>query len=117
MSLSFHGVTTYYNYCWNFTGEDAFDSESDGAWVIAFDGCNTIGAQVTFTDTGFALMESPSSSEIYCPNATPLLGFLEGGGEFVVSLGTNDGETTMRLTGSDGRSLDAVHFDSTSINN
>lgn len=25
MSLSFHGVTTYFNYCWNFTGEDAFD--------------------------------------------------------------------------------------------
>lgn len=25
MSLTFHGVTTYFNYCWNFTGEDAFD--------------------------------------------------------------------------------------------
>ncbi len=25
MSLTFHGETTYFNYCWNFTGEDAFD--------------------------------------------------------------------------------------------
>jgi Zinc carboxypeptidase len=25
MSLSFHGETTYFNYCWNFTGESAFD--------------------------------------------------------------------------------------------
>ncbi len=25
MSLSFHGETTYFNYCWNFTGQDAFD--------------------------------------------------------------------------------------------
>ncbi len=25
MSLTFHGVTHYFNYCWNFTYEDAFD--------------------------------------------------------------------------------------------
>ncbi|MBN2384306.1 hypothetical protein JXQ70_15625 [bacterium] len=25
MSLTFHGVTTYFNYCWNFTGYNAFD--------------------------------------------------------------------------------------------
>jgi len=25
MSLTFHGETTYFNYCWNFTGENAFD--------------------------------------------------------------------------------------------
>ena len=25
MSLSFHGETQYFNYCWNFTGENAFD--------------------------------------------------------------------------------------------
>ena len=40
MSLSFHGETTYYNYCWNFTGESAFDKTQLDAMGVVYTSYN-----------------------------------------------------------------------------
>ncbi len=45
MSLSFHGVTTYFNYAWNFTGENAWDKaqmESLGNQYTTWNGYDVV---------------------------------------------------------------------------